>query len=220
MSAWTQEEYHSFQAATTGQITLDTPEGKELFTRIKSLSSAGDIHTIVEVGTWNGLGSTKCILEAVQGTSTQVWSLECNKEKIDAARLNLASLLSPSIHLVYGTIVDPNEVMSNPEILEPFEDVLNQEWLLADMKNCAAAPYVLSDLPATIDFLVLDGGEYTTLYEFTLLFPRCVSFIALDDTLTPKSKRVREILVSHSKWKEIFTSNARNGFSLFQYSSE
>jgi hypothetical protein len=216
MSAWTRGEYQSFQATTTGQITLESPEGMELYSRLKDLSQAGTIQTVVEIGTWNGLGSTKCILEAVQGTSTQVWSLECNGEKMDAAKQNLQSLVSPTVHLVYGTIVNPEEVMSNPDVLEPFEDEINQEWLLADMKNCAMAPNVLSELPSTIDFLVLDGGEYTTLYEFTLLFPRCTSFIALDDTFTCKTKRVREILLAHPHWKEIYTSEGRNGFSLFQ----
>lgn len=209
----------SFQATPTGQITRQTPEGEELYQRLYSLSHSGAIQTIVEIGTWNGQGSTRCILEAVQGTPVSVWSLECNKEKMDIAKQNLKSLLTTTTHLLHGTIVDSAEVMSNPEILEPFEDEIQQEWLIADMKNCATAPHVLSDLPDTINVLVLDGGEYTTLHEFTLLFPRCTYFIALDDTLTTKSKYVYKILLEHPEWTEVYKSDARNGFSLFQHSS-
>jgi hypothetical protein len=77
---------------------------------------------------------------------------------------------------------------------------------------------VLDELPETIDFLLLDGGEYTTLYEFSVLFGRCTKYIALDDTKMDKCKEIHKILTDNPDWNEIVALDCRNGFSIFEYS--
>ena len=60
---WTPEEYESFQGATTGQLTIQSVEGRVL----ASVLAGAEPKAIVEIGTWNGLGSTLCILQGLQG---------------------------------------------------------------------------------------------------------------------------------------------------------
>ena len=45
-----------------GQINLDTLAGKAIL----QISSRPDILSIVEIGTWNGAGSTRCVLHGIQ----------------------------------------------------------------------------------------------------------------------------------------------------------
>ena len=171
--------------------------------------------TIVEIGTWNGLGSTLCVLQGLQGRQhASFLSLECNKEKHEAALENLEDYLTPTTQLLWGSIVTPQEVTTS-EYLANFSGLV-QEWFKADIENCAVAPNLLSSLPSQIDFLLLDGGEYTTLREFELLVPRCTNYIALDDVLIDKCRRVRDSLLSHPDWTEVFMTRNRNGFSVFQ----
>ena len=45
-----------------GQITINTQAGQEI---IKTLTTFKP-RKILEIGTWNGLGTTRCILQALQ----------------------------------------------------------------------------------------------------------------------------------------------------------
>jgi len=47
--------------SNTGQITRGTPLGDWIYDLVKR----EDIINIVDIGTWNGLGSTKCIQDAI-----------------------------------------------------------------------------------------------------------------------------------------------------------
>lgn len=213
MSFWTEQEKLDFYEHTEGHITTKNSEGRYL---IDMLQRLGNIQTVVEIGTWNGLGSTKCILEGIQNTSIQFWSLECNKEKVDCALENLKEFLNPNIHILYGSIINPKNLFADTEYINLFKHSIVPEWFTSDIKNYNAAPNVLNDLPESIDFLLLDGGVYTTLYEFRILLPKCSKYIALDDTNTNKNKIVVEALRNNSEWKEIFTSSEREGFSVFE----
>jgi hypothetical protein len=214
-SFWTPVEQAGFAAAETGQITVYSEEGRS----IMDLLQKKNIETVVEIGTWNGLGSTLCILYGIQGKNTRFWSLECNKEKHDAAVESLSDFIDERVRLLWGSIVDISGVM-HESYLSNFPSLAESDelkmWFKVDMENCAACPKVLDDLPEKIDFLLLDGGEFTTLHEFTQLFSRCVGYIALDDTNIDKCKKVRKILTENFEWCEIVCLNKRNGFSIFE----
>jgi len=59
-----------------GQIV---PQGEVGQLIIKTIQEP--LKNIVEIGTWNGLGSTKCFLLGLQD-STQFYTLESNEEKV------------------------------------------------------------------------------------------------------------------------------------------
>jgi hypothetical protein len=140
-------------------------------------------------------------------------------EKLEQARENLKEQLNDKVHLLWGTIL-PKHYFSLDVIHKLFPSIKNsddlRQFMQVDISNCLVAPNVLDQLPQTIDFLLLDGGDFTTLQEFQILLPRCTAFIALDDTHLEKCKRVREILAELPEWLEIYRSDGRNGFSVFE----
>jgi hypothetical protein len=219
MTSWSAAEKVDFTLAGGGQIHGLSPEGRFLQTLL-STECGKRIQTLVEIGTWNGLGSTLCMLQGIQGTEyTDFVSLECNKDKHMAALENLEPYLEERTRLLWGSIVDTS-IVGSPAYMAQFPTLLTEtnvrSWFDIDLQNCRESPCCLSEIPQTIDFLLLDGGEYTTLYEFDVLFPRCVQYIALDDVLIDKCREVRARLLSDSDWEEIFFTENRNGFCVFQ----
>ena len=217
-SHWNPHEKNEFEIALTGQITLESDEGQKII-EILQEHCEKEIKTIVEIGTWNGLGSTSCILEAIKGKYVNFWSLECNKEKSETAKEYLQSRLDSRVKLIWGSIVIEDDVynqdyMKHFPILE--EHGIEKRWFVDDLLNCRNAPNVIERLPGTIDFLLLDGGEYTTLYEFKKLFERCSAYIALDDVNVDKCREVREILKADNDWEEVVYVENRHGFSIFK----
>lgn len=188
-----------------GQINRGSILGEKIF----NLAKQSDVNTIVEIGTWNGLGSTKCIYDAVIGTRKNVWSLECNKIRHEQAKVNLG-FIPPTFKLLNGTVVDAKD-------LEPMMKDLpdgQQEWLKEDLNWIRQIPNVFNNLPEKIDMLIIDGGEFSGLIEFELLADRS-KYIILDDTNATKHIKTRELINNDNKFKVINDNTyERNGFMI------
>jgi hypothetical protein len=216
---WDEFEKGEFMNTSQGQITTHTQCGMEIV-KLLEQEAGKTIQTIVEIGTWNGLGSTLCIIKGLYGRSIQsFYSLECNRDKHLAAVDNLNGYLNDTMSLLWGTIVDPQHITSE-EYKKHFPKLLLSEqhrgWFDIDIKNCKESPNLLSQMPGSIDVLLLDGGEYTTLNEFEILLPRCSRYIILDDTKEDKCRECRELLLANSSWIEVVYLEERNGFSIFK----
>lgn len=191
-----------------GQILEDSIFAKYIHQVIKQYSP----NNIVEIGTWKGLGSTKRIIDAMieNNLTTNFISLETNKQFYDQAQQNLSKYIQ-YVNLIYGRIVEVSDV----EEFVLSQKLNSQEniWLQEDIQNLAYAPDVTSSIPEQIDFLLLDGGEFSTYPEWIKLKDRS-RIIALDDTNTTKCKRIKtEILSdSQSSYEIIIEYNERNGF--------
>ena len=82
---WCPNDKNDFLNNNTGQITPNNLVGQTLIKYVKE----NNLKNIVEIGTWNGLGSTRCFLLALQGnTTTNFFTLETNKEKLEIAKNN------------------------------------------------------------------------------------------------------------------------------------
>jgi hypothetical protein len=218
-SYWDEFEKDQFMNTSQGQITTHTQCGIEIVKLLQE-EAGKSVHTIVEIGTWNGCGSTLCIVKGLYGRNIQSFhSLECNRDKHLAALDNLEGYLDGTMHLLWGTIVDSQHVTSE-EYKKHFPKLQSSErhrgWFDIDIKNCEECPNVLSQLPESIDVLLLDGGEYTTLNEFEILLPRCSRYIILDDTKEDKCRECRDLLLANSSWTEVLYLDERNGFSIFK----
>ena len=65
------------------------------------------------------------------------------------------------------------------------------------------------------DVVLLDGGEYTTYFEYQILRNR-TKYLLLDDVEVEKCKRIRRELLNSSQWELIAEDLAlRNGWSAF-----
>lgn len=148
---------------------------------IYNISKDPAIKTIVEIGTWNGLGTTKCIHDAILESGKRdflVLSLEADILRHNEAKSHYPIPLK-NFNLIYGTIVKVEEIL--PKMNNEGNAIKHLPWLMEEANFFKTAPYVLDLIPEKIDFLILDGGEYSSSVEFEKLWERS-HFIALDDT--------------------------------------
>jgi tRNA A58 N-methylase Trm61 len=166
---------------------------------------------IVEIGTWKGMGSTLCILESMLPDSEFV-TLESNKTFFDIAVNNLKEY-EGKFKMVYGSIVSYDEVSSfaSNYNLEPFK----QEWLKEDLDNINMCPNVIDEILDEIDFLLLDGGEFSTYPEWNKLKER-TKIVALDDIREIKTSLIHHELSNDKNYELLEKTNDGNGFSIFK----
>jgi len=198
-----------------GQINFET--GK-LGQYLLHIAKDENIKTIIEVGTWNGLGSTRCILEGLKDRDINEYkflSFECNPEMYSEAVKNNKEKLGNNFDIIFGKLVDE-------ELLSSWFDVgiLTDEqrgWLTQDYNWMKDISNVSEVIPEHIDFLVLDGGEYSTYLEWNLLKERFL-YCALDDTMALKCNKIREEVLSQPNKYEIIDDNTqeRNGYLVFK----
>lgn len=198
-----------------GQIN----RGSNLGEIIYNLCLQNDIKTIVEIGTWNGMGSTKCIYDAISEKKGDyiVYSIESNKDFHEICLQNYKNLPKlKNFNLILGTIITPDEntdPMFNYDykFFNQYSRDIQNSWYQQDIKNCKDVPNVLNDIPEKIDLLILDGGEFSSFSEYNKLKERSTYFI-LDDTNIIKNYEVANIMRSDSNFEILFDSNDRNGF--------
>ena len=211
---WEQNDKHNYANHVNdnlGQICND-----EFSNDIRHYASDSKNKTFLEIGTWNGLGSTKAFNEGFakrpEGSDSDYifYSLECNTDKCsDAAKLYSGN---PRIHIL-------NEVIWNQEPAD-FYDVFPQcksnptfqHWHEVDMLNMQKCALFLDrpELPM-FDVLLLDGGEFTTYYEFQLLRCRC-KILMLDDTNVDKCVKIVQEIEADPSWRIVKRVNVRNGY--------
>jgi hypothetical protein len=192
---------------TQGQITENTERCKI----IKNVIDTYKPNVILEIGTWKGLGSTKCIIDSIDDGMLFL-SLETNKSFYDIAVENLKSYLD-KVKLIYGRIVEKDEILNFVQTIN-----LNrweEQWLKEDLENIDKSENVLNKIPEKIDLLLLDGGEFSTYSEWLKLKDRS-TIIMLDDTTATKCKKINDELKSSENYTLIFETSENNGFSVFE----
>ena len=197
-----------------GQIQMDSLLGREIF----NISNRQDVRNIIEVGTWNGQGSTVCVMNAIiNKTNSILYSIEANKEMYERAVSFWNKYdTSNKLNLINGTL--HNKIVSRDYIMKwfntnhvPYE---NEHYI--PEKKCLESNVVNTDIFKDMDVIILDGGEYTTKEDFNILTKFKPSFIVMDDSNVFKCKDCRQILLNLSEY--ILYSedlNDRNGWSIF-----
>jgi hypothetical protein len=169
--------------------------------------------TLLEIGTWNGMGSTKAFAQGFSKRSDDYvfYSLECNQEK---------NRLAAHLYKFNDRMHILNEVLWNEEPAD-FYTVFPQclsnrmfkHWNDVDMVNMKRCPLFLNrpEVPARFDVVLLDGGEFTTYYDFQALKGRC-KILMLDDVLVDKCKLIVREIESDPSWRILKRGDTRNGF--------
>jgi len=192
---------------TQGQITENTERCKI----IKNVIDTYKPNTVLEIGTWKGLGSTKCIIDSIDN-EVSFLSLETNKSFYDIAVENLKSY-QDKVKLIYGRIVEKDEILNFVQTIN-----LNrweEQWLREDLENVDKCENVLNQIPKKIDLLLLDGGEFSTYPEWLKLKDRS-TVIMLDDTTVTKCKKINDELKSSENYTLVFETLEGHGFSVFK----
>lgn len=194
-----------------GQIHLGTQFGKVL----KELASRPDLRSFLEVGTWNGRGSTECLMAGLVGR-TDDWSLvslEINPVQYATAATRWAGIAPGRLHLKLGRlgtrIMHPSAVETHPLVQPEW-----REWYAGEVRDFRAAPLV--PLPPSVDCVLLDGGEFTTCGDWEAVqaaaAPRVV---ALDDTRAIKCAGIAAQLYRNPAWEVLGAGDERGGWAVF-----
>ena len=168
--------------ADSGQITPSSEFGRFL---TKATLDA-DVTNIVEIGTWNGLGSTRCIQKGLSRSRTRknFYSVEANAEMYELALQNNKKMARTKF--LWGSIVALEDL--DDSNLSDDERV----WIEGDRSSIMGAPFALDQLPEKIDLLLLYGGEFSSWSEFEILRGRLTKRLFLDDTQVRKKLAVQK----------------------------
>jgi hypothetical protein len=214
---WDKNEINGYNHCThvlkTGQINPDCDMGQFLI----EIAKNKHYKKYLEIGTWNGLGSTKCFhigfMDRYLTDSDFIfYSIECNADKCKDAQ----SLYDkyPFMKILHAKAVQsiPNE----SELINLFTNFI-PTWHTVDIENMNECPY-LFDLDCSKDFdvILLDGGEFTTYFEYLELKDHCRVLIC-DDCNTDKCSLIRKELMASNDWKLICENlSSRNGWCAFE----
>lgn len=158
----------------TGQIVPGSKFGDKL------TALAREAKVIVEIGTWKGGGSTKCLAKGLLGRlDAFFFTLEASRDMYECEG---SEWRVERIFKIWGTIVTASEF---PSYFHQYDHDHRQQYDI-DCRLVTMAPYVLPIIPPAIDLLLLDGGEWTSHLEYLKLKDRC-KVIALDDSNELKS---------------------------------
>lgn len=205
---WDKDNYKKLTEQNLGQICND-----EFSQEIEKYANDKKNKTFLEIGTWNGLGSTKAFSTGFKNREDEYifYSLECNKDKCNDAKKLYED--NKKINIL-------NEVIWNEEpkdFYEIFPQVKTNEmfkhWNEVDIKNMKLCNVFLNreNLPKIFDVILLDGGEFTTYYEYQLLKERC-KILMLDDINAEKCRLIVKEIEKDKTWKIIKTNKIRNGY--------
>ncbi len=192
-------------------------ERSEIGRWIQTLSSLEENYSIVEIGTWNGRGSSRMIASGVSRKisarpnmtgACKVIGFEIHEgmHKKSERFLNQYDFFN----VVYGSIVLPEE-LDNLNLSKE-----EQVWFQQDIQKMTSAPIVEDLIPDEIDLLILDGGEFSTYAEFKKLENRTHKWVVLDDTKTRKCQRILEEIKLNGRYLLVSESDERNGTAVIR----
>lgn len=198
----------------SGQINLGTTPGNLIY----RLTKRDDVKNIVEIGTWNGEGSTVCVLQGLMECKDKknFISIELYPDMYEVAK----GFLSPYeqyVKLLNGRIIEHQDAFwFNHKTLDLIYDSHARMYYHQDLNYLKHIPNVINELPETIDLLILDGGEYTTYPEWIKLKDR-TRIVVLDDTAILKCKRIRQEIMESKQYHRLYDNvRQRNGFAVFE----
>ena len=203
-----------------GQINRGTEFGDAIY----EYALNEKFKTYVEIGTWNGQGSTKCFVDGLlqRKDDAKLHSLETDldfynqaKEYWHSQSIIYKNLFS-KLKLIHGRVVEGKEIFEEEKVrnYKKFDERYLQ-WRNHDLNAYETCKNVLSEFPKNIDVLLLDGGEFSTYKEFLILKDR-TKIIMLDDTQELKCEQVVTDLESSDEWVCIHSSKDRQGWAMYK----
>ena len=186
-----------------------------------------DILTFVELGTWDGQGSTRAIAGGLserprkEGGSfvPTLWSFETDEwmHAATSERWSKTPMEGVAVHLVHGRVGDDIVPLGLVKSLPDFKPEMVQ-WWMGEKRNMMNSPLARDVLPDHVDFVLLDGGEFTTRGDWEYVKKLSPKIIALDDTRTFKCAHIKsELDATPDTWTRLSGDDEeRNGWCIFE----
>jgi hypothetical protein len=187
----------------SGLIRRNSNSGK----LIENIILKHSLTRILDIGTWNGLGSTKLLIEILRENfeTYSLISIESDKIFYKQAVKNLKKLLNPQIQILLGRLIEIDELPKQKSIDFKAAGLIpeNIEWLIQDIRRYKKVENIFYKLPDKFDFILFDGGEFSNYAEFIKLYKR-TNYFGLDDTNTYKQFDVLKFIkANNSEFKLI-----------------
>ena len=142
---------------------------EELKSKLNELIVNNKISNIVEIGTWNGLGSTKMLLNLINSSRKNInlYSIESDILCFKSAKKNLKNFLE-DFNLILGRVHEVNDLnYVNKEIIYEYGYGQKEyEWFIQDLRRYKKIKNVIKQIPNKIEILLLDGGNFLVLQIF------------------------------------------------------
>jgi hypothetical protein len=203
-----------------GQVNMNTGFGRFV---AQIARDRADLLHFVEVGAWNGQGSTLCIAEGIVaregegGEGASLVSFEVDADMYAHARRYWEKCDIPfDFELVRGrisaTMDDVEEVREAPGY-----EAHHEGWYEGEKSAFESAPFAATRMPPVVDFLLLDGGEYSTNSDWATAKKHFPKIVALDDVNMYKTRKIVEELEGSEEWVKIGgDEEERNGWAVYE----
>jgi hypothetical protein len=199
-----------------GQITLETAFGRAL----KGLASDTRYKIYLESGTWDGEGSTKCLIEGLNSRAPEdlsgagLFSIEANKDLWMVASRYWQDK-NPPCRILWGRL---GERMMSKEKVEahPLFNKIKEHYDLyfeKDVEWFLRAPLIRF---RRCDVWLADGGEFATEGEWDAIRKLKPKVVALDDINVMKNNDLYNLLFLKTGWKPLFITPERNGAAILE----
>jgi hypothetical protein len=197
--------------------------------------------SIIETGTYDGLGSTKCILDALtdSGNDAEFYTIECSRNSYEKAKFNIDLMgYSDKVGLNLGLTI-PRSKLPNEEDIRNLcfpEEPLPEDIIVDHLPENCVAKYLMetgdTNTPDNLlglcmrvldnkpDMLFLDSGGHMGWQEFQyaleLLEAPC--YMILDDIFHIKHYKSYCCMKENpDKFKFFLEDKDENGFCIVKY---
>jgi hypothetical protein len=204
-----------------GEINIFDEFGQAIIQTVKKYN----LQVILEIGSWDGTGSTKCFIEALKTLKTpKLYCIEIQKDRFEnlvknvkqypwiecfnTSTISKATFLYKTFNEIWNSPY--NKIQDNKEIVEQWYD--NDMGLLETFQE----GYLDND-KKRYDGVLIDGGEFFGYSEYQLLKNR-TNVLFLDDYYQAfKTNQIARELIEDTDW-EIIAGNRffRNGYAIFK----
>jgi hypothetical protein len=195
-----------------GQFNIYTAAGKALISLIETDLT---IVNILDVGSWNGLGTTLCCvlgsLARIDYKPINVIAIEANPEFYEKGLKAWENRLGKEmVHFYKGRIAESmmteEEIKAHPQFT--LDNPHFNQWYLSDVKNFNESP--LLNLYGEIDLAILDGGEYCGFQDYLTVLKYNPKYILFDDIYGMKNDRALAHALQNG-FTEIFKTDEKSG---------
>lgn len=205
-----------------GEINTHDEFGQTIINVVRE----NNLQTILEIGSWDGTGSTQCFIEALKDVEDpKLFCIELRKDRFEQLKTNTQQY--PWVTCINASTISKNTLIHNnfDEIWNsPFNKIKgsNKEtvktWYDDDMKYITDKDDGFLDKDSNFyDGVLIDGGEFSGYSEYKLVKDR-TNVLFLDDYYNAfKTNQVARELLKDPEWGVIAgNKHWRNGYAVFR----
>ena len=203
-----------------GQITPDTAFGRAL----RELAMIPKYKIFVEIGTWDGEGSTKCIVQGLEERTVEdlsgagLFSLEANRDLWMVASRYWQDR-NPPLRILWGRLAErmmgEEKVRAHP-VFEKVKEHFDL-YYKSDVEHFLKAPLIRF---RRCDVAILDGGEFCGEGDWDAIRKLKPKVVCLDDIKVMKNHDLFHLLFNKTGWKPLMVTSARNGSAILEAPGE